>query len=83
MTAPLYSSVPVRHNSVTASQQTLYQDPETEAANWASANIYFNICTCMKKAYTDIQVAVATGSADALMKGPKRGKLQPHPNQHN
>ena len=36
---PLYSSVPVRHDSVTVSQHVHYEAPETEAAQLSSAII--------------------------------------------
>ncbi len=46
MMALFYSSVPVRHDSVTVSHYEQYQDPETEAAKWKSAIIYHIIYTC-------------------------------------
>ncbi len=42
--APLYSRVPVSHDSVRASQHARYQDPETEDAKRNSALISFVVC---------------------------------------
>lgn len=36
--ALLYSSVPVSHGSASVSQDAQIQDPETEAAEWNTAN---------------------------------------------
>ncbi len=46
MMAQFYSNVPVNRDSVTVSQHTQYQDPETETAKWNSAVIHFIIYTC-------------------------------------
>lgn len=43
---PFYSSVPINHVSVMASQHVHYEDPEAEVAKWNSTNMNFIIYTC-------------------------------------
>ncbi len=38
--ALFYSSLPLSHDSVTASQHEQYRDPETEAVKWNSAIVF-------------------------------------------
>ena len=60
------SSVPVSHDSVTVSQHTQYQDPETEAAKWNSAIVSFIIYTCAFPTVTCHNVFCEKGLMDGL-----------------